>query len=155
MDVIIQSNRPNIILSRFEFSDLSTIGALNVDKGIFECSTLEDTARRIKQPGQTAIPSGIYRVILKNSPKFGFVPHLVEVPLFTDILIHNGNSPIDTRGCILVGHYDRAQKNWIGESRATLKALMEVLKPMNEKEELWIEIQGGLTKEQMSLGNPV
>lgn len=141
--------RPNIILNRFEFTDSSTIGSLNVDKGVFECFTLEDTVRRVKQFGETAIPCGVYRIALINSPKFGFVPHILNVPYFENILIHNGNSPTDTLGCILVGQYNRLQKDWIGESRSTLKALMEVLKPMNEREQLWIEIVGGLTKDQM------
>jgi len=151
IDIIIPSPRPNLILNRFEYSDESTTGELNVDKGIFQCNSLEDTVRRVKKPGETAIPAGIYKVVLINSPKFGFVPHLLDVPYFTEILIHNGNTPVHTKGCILVGQYNREQKNWIGESRATLKSLMEVLKPMNEKEALWIEIMGGLTKEQMGL----
>lgn len=143
--------RPNIILNRFEFSDQSTIGTLDIDKGVFSCFVLEDTIRRVKKFGETAVPSGIYKLALITSPKFGFVPHLLEVPYFTNILIHNGNSPIDTHGCLLVGKYNKDQKNWIGESRLTHKAMMEVLRPMNEKEELWLEIRGGLTKEQMTL----
>lgn len=151
MEILLPGPHPNLILNRFEFTDASTIGTLNVDKGIFTCFTLEDTVRRVKKFGETAIPSGIYKVALINSPKFGFVPHLLNVPYFTEILMHNGNHPGHSLGCILVGHYDKNQKNWIGESRATLKSLMEVLKPMNEKEELWIEIRGGLSKEQMEL----
>lgn len=151
LDIISLGPRPNIILSRFDFSDLSTIGNLNVDKGIFEAFTLEDTVRRIKKFGETAIPSGIYKVVLINSPKFGFVPHLLDVPYFTDILIHNGNNCEATHGCVLIGQYHKEQKNWVGESRVTLKALMDVLKPMNEKEALWIEILGGLSKDQMAM----
>lgn len=149
LDILEPSPRPNIILNRFEYSDTSTIGELNVDKGIFQCNSLEDTVRRVKKFGETAIPSGVYRIALINSPKFGFVPHLLDVPYFTEILIHNGNHAGQSLGCILVGKYDRAQKNWVGESRATLKELMDVLKPMSEKEPLWIEIMGGLSKEQM------
>lgn len=143
--------KPNIILNRFEFSDQSTIGTLDIDKGMFSCFTLEDTIRRIKKFGETAIPAGIYKIALITSPRFGFVPHLLNVPYFTDILIHNGNSASETKGCILVGKYNESQKNWVGESRLTHRAMMNVLKPMNEKEELWIEIRGGLTKDQMEL----
>ena len=149
MEIILSGPRPNIILNRFNYSDESTIGDLNVDKGVFQCNTLEDTVRRVKKFGEPAIPNGIYRVILKKSPAFGFVPHILDVPYFTDIRIHNGNSPADTKGCIIVGQYNKSQKNWVGESRLTLAALMKVLTPMNEKEELWIEIMGGLSKEQM------
>lgn len=151
IDAYVPSPKANIILNRFEFSDESTIGTLNVDQGMFEAFTLEDTVRRVKKFGETAIPSGIYKVVLMNSHKFGFVPHLLDVPYYTDILMHNGNAPAQTFGCLLIGRYDPQQKNWIGESRATLKSLMEVLKPLNEKEALWIEIRGGFTKDQMSL----
>lgn len=143
--------RANLILTRSEFTDTSTIGELNVANGLFKSATLEDTVRRVKKFGETAIPAGLYRVVLTTSFKFGFVPHLLNVPYFESILIHNGNSPENTHGCILVGKYDHVQKNWIGESRNTLKSLMLVLKELNEKEELWIDIRGGLTKEQMSL----
>ena len=147
-----------LILRRFEFTDASTIGELHIDMG-FTCNTLEDTCRRDinndgklnaneKVFGLTAIPCGIYEVVLTNSPKFGFVPHLLNVPLFTDILIHNGNAPIDTHGCILVGQYDKAAANWIGHSRSTLKTLMEILVPLSQKESLSIEIIGGLNADQ-------
>ena len=145
------STRANIILTRNEFTDTSTIGDLNVANGLFKCSTLEDTVRRVKKFGETAIPAGLYRVVLTTSFKFGFVPHLLNVPYFEGILIHNGNAPVDTHGCILVGQYNQVQKNWIGESRSTLKNLMLALKELNEKEELWIDVRGGLTKEQMML----
>lgn len=145
------ATKANLILTRNEFTDTSTIGEFNVANGLFQCSSLEDTVRRVKKFGETAIPAGLYRAVLATSFKFGFVPHILNVPYFEGILIHNGNSPENTHGCILVGKYDRAQKNWIGESRNTLKSLMLVLKELNEKEELWLEIRGGLTKEQMSL----
>lgn len=142
--------KPQIIVNRFEFTDVSTIGNLSVDNGLFQCQTLEDTVRRVKKPGETAIPAGIYRLTLENSPKFGFVPHILNVPLYTDILIHAGNQAEDTRGCLLVGRYNKEQKNWVGQSRSTLKDLMDVLVPMNQKEKLYIEIRGGLTADQMS-----
>lgn len=154
--------RPQLILNRFEYSDISTIGDLILDQNLFKCNTLEDTCRRDvnknefldkeeKVFGKTAIPSGTYRVILANSPRFGYCPHILNVPLFENILIHSGNSDQDTQGCILVGKYDKKIKNWIGESRNTFKSLMSFLEDMNRKEELFIEILGGLPVDRMVL----
>jgi hypothetical protein len=102
-----------------------TIGKLSID-GAYFCDTLEDTDRglkqsmpleeikRLKQAGITAIPTGTYTVQMNVvSPKYatraaylsigGKLPRLVNVPGFEGILIHIGNYPKDTEGCILVG----------------------------------------------------
>lgn len=149
-----------LILTRYVFTDTSTIGTLSVERDIFKSSTLEDTCHRDKNNDgilqkeekvmhKTAIPQGRYRVILANSPHFGFVPHLLNVPHFTNILIHSGNTADDSSGCIIVGKYHPPNDQWIGESRITLHALMDILKPLNEKEELWIQINGGLRAKEI------
>ena len=75
-----------------------TIGKLYID-GKYFCDTLEK-----KIPGRTAIPAGRYEVIVNISPKFcRKLPRLLNVPGFEGILIHRGNTPEDTAGCILVG----------------------------------------------------
>lgn len=84
-----------------------TIGHLYID-GQYFCDTLEDTVRDLtrekKIPGQTAIPAGTYHVLVTYSPKFKRkLPILVNVPMFTGIRIHRGNTAKDTEGCILVG----------------------------------------------------
>jgi hypothetical protein len=84
-----------------------TIGRMYVN-GEYFCDTLEDKVRDIEKEGkvygQTAIPSGEYKVIVNQSPKFGrILPRLLDVPYFEGILIHRGNTHQDTGGCILVG----------------------------------------------------
>ena len=65
---------------------------------------MEDTVREKKIAGKTAIPEGTYEVIVNRSPKFKRdLPRLLNVPNFEGILIHRGNTPNDTSGCILVG----------------------------------------------------
>lgn len=103
-----------LTLKRRFRGDSYTIGTLSIDGQHF-CDTLEDTDRDInrngvfdgqerKQPGITAIPNGTYRVIVAISPRFGReLPRLLDVPSFEGVLIHRGNTPQDTAGCILVG----------------------------------------------------
>lgn len=77
------------------------------------CDTLEDRVREIRSPrdkiaGYTAIPAGKYRVLWTYSNKFKrYTPELQQVPWFTAIRIHAGNTPADTGGCILVGQKER------------------------------------------------
>lgn len=141
---------PALQLNRFNYDDKSTIGELLIQNQ-FQCNTLEDTARRVKVAGETAIPSGRYQVVLGNHPAHGFCPQLLNVPFYEGILIHWGNSAIDTKGCILVGKYDPRLADWIGQSRLAFEALMNKLVRLNEAGPMWIDIRGGLTPDQMSL----
>lgn len=102
-----------------------TIGSLYIN-GVYECDTIEDTDRGLdnnmplsviqtkKVYGQTAIPYGTYKIDMNIvSPKFkdrtwakicdGKLPRLCDVRGFEGVLIHVGNKPEDTLGCILVG----------------------------------------------------
>ena len=112
-------------LKRIARRDTYTIGRLYID-GKYFCDTCEDRDRGLRQDlpvsvnqarkvrGQTAIPTGRYRVTLGvKSPKYskkkqyaacnGYVPRLINVPAFDGILIHIGNTAADSEGCILVG----------------------------------------------------
>lgn len=90
----------------------STLSALSVS-GQFLCFILEDGYRAEKVPGVTRIPGGTYQIVKRThgrifdtySKKLGvkWVPELVGVPNYTDILIHPGNTVKDTRGCLLPG----------------------------------------------------
>lgn len=115
-----------IILKRIAKKPTYTIGRLYIN-GCYVCDTLEDTDRGLtadmterevlfkKIPGKTAIPAGEYQVTVNvGSPKFGAkafyrklcsgrLPRLLDVPGFSGVLIHCGNTADDTDGCILVG----------------------------------------------------
>lgn len=90
----------------------ATLGSLFYN-GKLECFTLEDVVREVpgrpvsewKIPGQTAIPRGIYKIVIVPSPKRHNdpTPRLLNVPGFDGILIHPGNTAAQTEGCILVG----------------------------------------------------
>lgn len=92
------------ILKRVAKKETYTIGKLHTSKG-YLCDTLEDRVRKGKKvKGTTAIPEGIYRVILTMSPRFKrLLPLLVDVPGFDGVRIHSGNDEHDTEGCVLPG----------------------------------------------------
>lgn len=130
-------------VKRLYKKDTYTIGVLMVDGEKFS-DTLEDKVRDLnsekKVYGETAIPAGKYKVVMSMSSKFKRVmPYLENVPQFTSIMIHPGNTPKDTLGCILVG--ENKKKGQLINSR---KYSDELNKRINEaierKEQVWIEI---------------
>lgn len=89
-----------------------TVGRLYVN-GTQLCNTMEDTDRRlfqgqplseilkIKVKGQTAIPTGTYRIRVTESPKFKRpLIEVVDVPGFSGIRIHALNCAEESEGCI-------------------------------------------------------
>ena len=125
-----------------------TIGHLYIDGEKF-CDTLEDTDRGLKQSdglavckrkkihGVTAIPTGRYRVLTNVvSPRFsklkkyqfcgGKLPRIINVPAFEGVLIHIGNYPKDTEGCVLVGR--NTVVGAVMDSTVTFKRLVDRLK---------------------------
>lgn len=94
----------NLLLLRNVFTDKSTIGDLLVDSNFF-CYTLEDVVRLPgqKEQGVTAIPTGKYEVVLSMSNRFKkLLPELLNVPNFTGVRMHGGNTSEDTEGCIIL-----------------------------------------------------
>lgn len=126
----------------------STFGALSLG-GDRVCWTLEDRIREVpgqpvsawKVPGDTCIPAGTYRVIVTPSQRFKrLLPRLLDVPGFEGILIHPGNTCVDTEGCLLPG-YVRGL-DWIGDSRAAFNMLYErILRASGTAEGVEIEIR--------------
>lgn len=133
-----------LMVNRDIFTKDSSLGQLFIDDQ-FECYTLEDKYREVtgeavsvwKVPKETAIPLGRYRVLLQNSPRFQIVtPHLQDVPGFTMIEMHPGNTNKDTEGCILLGTQRGADS--ISESRIAFTTLMAKLQSTTE--EIYITI---------------
>lgn len=122
-----------LLLKRIAFEDTYTIGKLYID-GQFFCDTLEDKVRPFGEKvfGETAIPSGIYKVVLTRSERFKRVlPLLLNVPDFEGIRIHGGNTAVDTHGCLLVGVNDK--KGQLSQSKFTLYRLMQILSKANKE----------------------
>ena len=144
----------NLELKRIFKGKDYTIGRLFID-GEYFCDTLEDPVRQLdsikdKIYSKTAIPTGKYKVSMSVvSPKYsirksynwcgGRLPRLLDVPFFEGILIHSGNTPDHTAGCILVG--ENKIKGQVINSMNTLKNLWIKLNVADEVgEEIWINI---------------
>ena len=104
----------------------TTLGSLFIEDH-WQCHTLEDVIRPKgeKVRSKTAIPPGCYRIILTMSNRFKkIMPEVLNVPMFTGIRIHSGNTAKDTAGCLLVGQTRSVETRSIGRSRFAYTALM-------------------------------
>ena len=121
-----------------------TIGELSVNNN-YICDTLEDKVRvdGEKVYAETAIPTGTYTLVLSYSNRFKKVmPEILNVPNFSGIRIHYGNSSKDTEGCLLVGKWDGKTENWISDSKNSYNKLYPLLEEaFNKKENITITIK--------------
>jgi hypothetical protein len=126
-----------LLLKRNKFLDDRTLGELYID-GVYFCKTLEDKVRPQKIQNETAIPAGTYNVIVNESPKFKrFLPRLLDVPNFSGVLIHAGNTPADTQGCVLVGE-SYTSNNDLFKSKIYEEKLVEILQKNGNKHSIEI-----------------
>jgi len=103
-------------LERYGSNKISTVGKFFIS-GLQVCVTLEDEHRDTKIKGQTRIPAGTYKLGLRTVGGFhgryktdsrfsrmhkGMI-QLLNVPNFSYVLIHCGNTHKHTAGCILLG----------------------------------------------------
>ena len=126
-------------LSRIYLVDTAT------GKNTFLCHGLEDEARAVKVAGETRIPAGVYRVDLRREGGFhsryaerfksfhrGMI-WLRNVPQFSWVLWHVGNTDDDTAGCLLLGN---ARGYRLTYSAKTYQRVYEVIAPMIERGEI-------------------
>ena len=135
-----------LTLHRTFLGNKATEGKLEVD-GVYECVTLEDVVRELGEHGEgkvqdnTAIPAGKYKVIINMSPRLGKnMMRLLNVPFFDGILIHSGNTDVDTKGCILVGQTKDNEDHIHGGSVELPILQAKVQTALDNKEEVWITI---------------
>lgn len=137
-----------LLLERKHLKETYTIGDLSIDNKLY-CNVLEDVVRDYNKDGdlsddgenkvygKTAIPYGVYDIVLKYSPHFDrIMPYIENVPGFTNIMIHWGNDENDTLGCLIVGL--NKVKGKVIESKKTFNELFE---RMCERESEGIQIE--------------
>lgn len=123
---------------RTQFGIDATNGLMYID-GKFECYTLEDQYQAVKVMHETCIPEGTYDIKFRKEGGFhakydkkyknahhGML-HLQDVPNFTYILIHSGNTDEHTSGCILTGEtqqdLDMGKDGFIGRSAVSYQKM--------------------------------
>lgn len=117
-------------VSRFKFDKDWTIGRLFMND-VHSGYTVEDEIRKVKVKDETAIPAGRYELKTRISPHFSntfywdadnhmlidrqhtpigvksIQPHeliwITNVPGFEFVLLHFGNTDLDSSGCLVVG----------------------------------------------------
>ena len=115
----------NLLLIRDTFTEESTVGELFIN-GERICDTLEnpylDNQRNI-----SCIPEGEYPVRLRlarESATRDYLHLLIQdVPNRDFILVHRGNFPSQTQGCLLVGL--GTQQNVVNNSRLAMDLLIK------------------------------
>ena len=123
---------------RTQFGTDATNGLLFVN-GLFECYTLEDQYQAVKVMHETCIPEGTYDIKFRKTGGFhakyseryknahyGML-HIQDVPNFTYILIHTGNTDEHTSGCLIVGETQQdlevSKDGFIGSSTVAYKKM--------------------------------
>jgi len=122
-------------------------GKLYVD-GVSECYTVEDTDRQLEKGGikiqdKTAIPRGKYEVTWSFSNHFQkLMPELLNVPQFSGVRIHSGNSDVDTEGCIIVGAVNDVDgDDWVSASKVAVSRLYpKIESAVKAGKKVWLEI---------------
>lgn len=102
----------HLLLTRNYRKPTYTIGKIYAN-GTLICNSMEDVDRRlfqgqpladilkIKIKGETAIPTGTYRLVVSESPKFKRpLIEVCDVPGFSGIRIHALNTAEQSEGCI-------------------------------------------------------
>lgn len=128
-------------LREFEGSTISVLKVNGVEMGY----ALEDGHNDIKIQGETRIPAGTYDLGLRTVGGFNgryekasWIPkgmhkgmiQLQDVPGFTYILMHTGNTKQHTEGCILCGSYYEEKGEdgfFLGSSRTTYKKIYPII----------------------------
>ena len=123
---------------RTQFGKDATNGMLFID-GVFECFTLEDQYQAVKVMHETCIPEGTYDIEFRKTGGFhakyteryknahyGML-HIQDVPNFTYILIHTGNTDEHTSGCLIVGETQQdleiSKDGFVGSSSVAYKKM--------------------------------
>lgn len=110
-----------LVLKRIFQNDKYTIGKLYLND-TYLCDTLEPP----KNVNHPCIDSGTYRIGYQYSNKFGRnMPFLLSVNGRVGIMIHPGNYPKDTQGCILVGR--NLKKGSVSNSKKTFDNVNSII----------------------------
>jgi len=122
----------NIIYQRTTETDQSTTGTFSIPGTDIEGFILEPAGPSTTTPNMDKrIPAGKYNLIPNEGKKYGLRLYNAEVPQSRAILMHKGNFPFDTEGCLLPG--SSIKTNWVGGSKNTVNQIMNYFKQVGFK----------------------
>jgi hypothetical protein len=143
-----------ITVRRYMHNDDATLSKVELD-GEFFCYGLEDQPQPdgVKIPNETRIPAGTYDIKFRKAGgmyqkymtrdwcKEWFEGHLhmQDVPNFTWIYCHPGNTNDHTSGCLLIGKTRNEDEFTIGSSRACYTDFCRIVYPHVWVDDLQIE----------------
>lgn len=143
----------DFVIFRDTIVDHWTMGILYLD-GKFLAFTLEDPVREVvtakgwrwrseyKIPGETAIPSGVYPLMVTQSARFKRrMPLIANVPDFTGIRLHSGQRTEQTQGCPLTGRERDQTKGRLWNADGLTDALVDIIDELNRHHPTYIEIR--------------
>lgn len=155
-----------LVLDRRYKCDKYTIGHLYLDKRgqmVYLCDTLEDKDRglrndmplsrilSVKVYGETAIPTGTYKISKTISPKFkyrvwgkrygGYVPEISSVKGFGGVRIHPANRASELLGCVALGR--NTVKGQVTQSQKTYYDIMDkyIIPAWDKSEDVYLTIK--------------
>jgi len=125
----------SITINRDTYTNDTVTGTITVtsdvkDAGSFSGYTLENTHAGDKGD-KNPIPAGTYDASIRTD----HTPHRVElndVPDFSNVQIHTGNTKDDVKGCFAVGNSRSADK--VSESKAAMNSILKVIESDNSGE---------------------
>ncbi|WP_209331852.1 DUF5675 family protein [Lunatimonas salinarum] len=147
-------NSNTVTVMRYLDDGQTTLGLLFL-KNRFFAYTLEDAHRDSKLAGKTRIPEGTYPLELNRVETpltqryrnrfawFDYHIEIMQIPNFSRVYIHIGNSHADTEGCILIADGVNAAdpQKMITHSRLAFERFYKTLHPMlDQGEKLTIQV---------------
>lgn len=129
----------------------ATIGVMSIP-GTGNCWTLEDKSNTTKVWGQTRVPAGKYELRFRKEGRFNEIYkkrfldihrgmiEIVGIPDYKWVLIHCGNTPEDTAGCILVGDKVDFDNGTLLASTVAYKRIYPVIATLMNQRQTYIEI---------------
>ena len=114
----------------------AVMGIFTIESIRFKAFTLELPSRE-NQRRISCIPSGRYYCALVNSPRFGRVYGIHDVPGRDHILIHAGNTVAHTEGCILLGE----AVSWKGRRVINSRAAVASLAKATGNAPFWLDVR--------------
>ena len=128
----------HLTLVKLDQTENSTVSKMFIGSTVFLGFIIEDGEHENKIHGKTRIPGGTYRMVKDRTTKFtyqwGYCWQILNVPEFSEIKIHKGNTIAHTEGCLLpntqIGH---TGNDWYGvNSKTTYDRMMSLLKAEDE-----------------------